>query len=44
MRNEGRQRIYARYTDFLDADPRRRGDALELGHDWRDDDELYRVC
>lgn len=35
---------YVRYADFLDADPGRRGDALELGHDWRDGDDLYRVC
>lgn len=35
---------YARYADFLDGDPRRRGNALELGHDWRDGDEHYRVC
>ena len=35
---------YARYSDFLDEDPRRRGNALELGHDWRDGDERYRVC
>jgi len=35
---------YARYEEFLDADPRRRGDALELGHRWRDGDGRYRVC
>lgn len=35
---------YARYSDFLGEDPRRRGNALELGHDWRDGDERYRVC
>lgn len=35
---------YPRYGDFLEADPRRKGDALELGHDWRDGDERYRVC
>lgn len=37
--------LYRRYEDFLDADPRRRrGDALELGADWRDGDGRYRVC
>lgn len=35
---------YARYADFLEADRRRKGNALELGHDWRDGDERYRVC
>ncbi len=35
---------YARYSDFLEADPGRRGDALELGHDWHDGDDRYRVC
>ena len=35
---------YARYSDFLGEDPRRRGNALELGHDWRDGDARYRVC
>lgn len=35
---------YVRYADFLDDDPGRRGDALELGHDWRDGDDRYRVC
>lgn len=35
---------YPRYADFLEADPRRKGDALELGHDWHDGDERYRVC
>ncbi|MGH2961007.1 MAG: hypothetical protein ACRDL3_02260 [Solirubrobacterales bacterium] len=35
---------YVRYADFLDAHPGRRGDALELGHDWRDGDDRYRVC
>lgn len=35
---------YVRYVDFLEAHPGRHGDALELGHDWRDGDERYRVC
>jgi hypothetical protein len=35
---------YARYRDFLDADARRRGDALEFGHDWRGPGGRYRVC
>lgn len=35
---------YVRYADFLDADPGRRGDALEFGNDWRDGDDTYRVC
>ncbi len=35
---------YVRYRDFLDADPRRRGDALEFGHDWRGPEGRYRVC
>lgn len=35
---------YVRYQDFLDADPRRTQDALELGADWRDGDVRYRVC
>lgn len=35
---------YVRYADFLAAHPGRRGDALELGHDWRDGDDRYRVC
>jgi hypothetical protein len=35
---------YARYADFLDADCRRRGDALELGHDWRGGRDRFRVC
>lgn len=35
---------YVRYRDFLDADPRRRGDALELGTDWRDGHARYRAC
>lgn len=35
---------YAHYEEFLDADPRRRGDALEFGHRWRDGDGRYRVC
>jgi len=32
------------YRDFLDADERRRGDALEFGHDWRGPEGRYRVC
>ena len=36
--------VYVRYEDFLDADARRRGDALELGHDWRDGRHRHRVC
>jgi hypothetical protein len=39
-----RHGTYARYADFLDADPRRRADALELGHDWREGSDRYRVC
>jgi hypothetical protein len=35
---------YVRYQDFLDADSGRRGDALELGHDWREGDDRYRAC
>lgn len=35
---------YARYAEFLSADPRRRGDALELGHDWREGGRRFRVC
>lgn len=35
---------YVRYADFLDADARRRGDALELGHDWHDGPHRYRAC
>ncbi len=35
---------YTRYRDFLDADERRRGDALEFGHDWRGPQGRYRVC
>lgn len=35
---------YVRYADYLDADPGRRGDALELGHDWRDGGDRYRAC
>jgi hypothetical protein len=38
------QPVYVRYQDFLDADPRRKHDALELGTDWRDGDARYRVC
>ena len=36
--------VYVRYEDFLDADPRRCGDALELGIDWRDGEDRYRAC
>lgn len=35
---------YICYADFLDADPRRGGDALELGRDWREGADSYRVC
>jgi len=35
---------YVRYADFLDADARRRGDALELGHDWQDGHHRCRAC
>ncbi len=35
---------YVRYADFLDDDPGRRGDALELGHDWLDGEDRYRAC
>lgn len=35
---------YVRYADFLRADRRRTGDALEFGRDWRDGDASYRVC
>ena len=35
---------YVRYADFLHADPRRQGNALELGHDWRDGPRRYRLC
>lgn len=35
---------YVRYADFLEADPGRRGDALELGHDWLEGGDRYRVC
>ena len=38
------QPIYARYAEFLQADPRRRGDALELGADWVDRGARYRAC
>jgi hypothetical protein len=30
--------------EFLDADSRRRGDALQFSHRWRDGDGRYRVC
>ena len=42
--DERDQLVYVRYADFLRADPRREGDALELGADWRDGDALYRMC
>lgn len=42
--SEQGQLHYVRYQDFLEADPRRRGDALELGHQWRDGTHRYRVC
>ena len=42
--DERDQLVYLRYADFLRADPRREGDALGLGADWRDGDALYRVC
>jgi hypothetical protein len=32
------------YEEFLRGDPRRRGDALELGHDWFARDGRYRAC
>lgn len=35
---------YARYEDFLNADSRRRGNALELGNNWRDGALNYRAC
>jgi hypothetical protein len=36
--------LYPRYREFLAGNPGRRGDALELGADWRDGDGHYRVC
>lgn len=36
--------FYETHAAFLAADARRRGDALELGHDWLDRDGRYRVC
>ena len=36
--------VYARYADFQAADPRRRGDAYELGADWHDATHRYRAC
>ncbi len=36
--------VYARYEDFQAADPRRRGDAYELGADWCDQQHRYRAC
>ncbi|MGH2763655.1 MAG: hypothetical protein ACRDL4_01730 [Thermoleophilaceae bacterium] len=38
------QLYYVHYGDFLDTDPRRRGDALEFGRDWQDGEDSYRVC
>ena len=35
---------YETYAAFLEADSRRCGDVLELGHDWLDRDGRYRVC
>lgn len=42
--DERAQLVYVRYEDFLRADPRREGNALELGADWRDGDDRYRLC
>lgn len=39
-----RRSVYERYADFLASDPRRRGDALELGADWEQDGVRYRAC
>jgi hypothetical protein len=39
-----RHLTYSSYEDFLNADPRRRGDALELGTDWQDGPRRYRAC
>lgn len=36
--------VYARYEDFLAADPRRQRDAYELGIDWTDGHARYRAC
>lgn len=36
--------IHHSYAGFLAEDPRRIGDALELGHDWRGDGSRWRVC
>lgn len=36
--------VYTRYEDFLAADPRRQGDAYELGIDWIDGRGRYRAC
>lgn len=45
MTDEDRRRlIYACYADFLKADPRRRGDALELGADWQQAGVRHRAC
>lgn len=41
---ESSRLVYACYADFLAADPRRRGNALELGIDWRDRGGRYRAC
>lgn len=35
---------YTSYDAFLNADSRRRGDALELGSNWRDGALNYRAC
>lgn len=35
---------YEHYADFLASDPRRLGDALELGANWSDGGRLYRAC
>lgn len=44
MTHEGGTVRYERYLDFLEADPRRSGNALELGHRWREAGARYRVC
>ena len=36
--------MYESYAEFLAADPRRRGDALELGADWEQDCIRHRAC
>jgi hypothetical protein len=35
---------YDTHAAFLAGDHRRHGDALELGHDWREGAHRYRVC